>query len=149
MREKRKRTAVSNAKGLAAGEKLNRNRLLAESDIRWNWIGTEAKQVHEITDAHRLRAAGLSFTRKKRPHPSIVSRALNNGAEQQLMSSQQSENTVNGGNMDSDFIVVSDDDDEPECSKKDCKDNPFCLNHLGQERWVDVGMYTLTIQSRC
>ena len=58
--EKRKRRAASPShKGLNAGERLNRNRLLVESDIRWNWIGTDVKHASDITQYYQLRADGL------------------------------------------------------------------------------------------
>ncbi|THH10686.1 hypothetical protein EW145_g1149 [Phellinidium pouzarii] len=91
MREKRKRNTITASKGLAVGERLNRNRLLAECDLRWNWIGTE-RVLRQPT------------------------------AEQEDLS---------------DVIVISDGEDELLCDKKRCKDNPFCLNYLGQDKWED------------
>ncbi|KAJ8496755.1 hypothetical protein ONZ45_g12333 [Pleurotus djamor] len=39
------------------------------------------------------------------------------------------------GELRDDVIVISDDDLEPECTKKTCKNNPNCLNYLGQDIW--------------
>lgn len=140
MREKRKRAATSNGKGLAAGERLNRNRLLAESDLRWNWIGTEAKHVDDITTVHCLRAAGLLFTKKRCPHP--IKSIKNPKVKTERQPTPQ--RSVDGSEDADDVIVVSDNDEEPSCSKKECKENPFCLNHLGQDRWEDSGMRMVT-----
>jgi ubiquitin carboxyl-terminal hydrolase 48 len=46
-----------------------------------------------------------------------------------------------GGELGDDVIVVLDDEPLP-CSKKLCKNNPNCLNYLGQETWKDEGEFT-------
>ncbi|EJD02420.1 cysteine proteinase [Fomitiporia mediterranea MF3/22] len=128
MREKRKRIA-SNAKGLSAGERLNRNRLLAEYDLRWNWIGTEAKHVSDITREHCLRAAGISLSGLKRPcaNKFIKDSRGCNPVQDLATSSEDPE----------DIIVISDGEEASTCDKKRCKDNPYCLNYMGQEKWED------------
>ncbi|KAL5489782.1 hypothetical protein ACEPAI_4614 [Sanghuangporus weigelae] len=129
MREKRKRNVTSTTKGLSAGEKLNRNRLLAECDLRWNWIGTEAKHVSEITRDHCLRAAGLVVPGSKRPCPNKFTKPKRRQSfpHQTVLKSEDSE----------DVIVISDEDEDVSCEKKRCRDNPYCLNYLGQEKWED------------
>ncbi|KAI5119495.1 hypothetical protein M0805_009519 [Coniferiporia weirii] len=126
MREKRKR----NAAGLPIGERLNRNRLLAECDLRWNWIGTDVKHVSEITQAHRLRASGLALSRSKRP---CSNKFLKKSAEPQRALQQ----SAVGSEDSDDVIVISESEEEPPCDKKRCKDNPYCLNYLGQDKWED------------
>lgn len=131
MREKRKRNAASTTKGLSAGEKLNRNRLLAESDLRWNWIGTEVKHVSEITKEHCIRAAGLALSRSKR--------ICRNKFREKTRSSSPHQKRALSSEDPEDVIVISDDDEDSICDKRRCKDNPYCLNYLGQDRWEDEG----------
>lgn len=40
---------------------------------------------------------------------------------------------------DDDDVIVISDDEAPKCNAKTCKWNPYCLNHLGQEKWQDEG----------
>jgi ubiquitin carboxyl-terminal hydrolase 48 len=49
---------------------------------------------------------------------------------------------VADGELQDDVIVISDDEPQP-CSKKLCKHNPNCLNHLGQETWEDEGEFAI------
>ncbi|KAH8116817.1 cysteine proteinase [Phellopilus nigrolimitatus] len=130
MREKRKRNAASSSKGLSVGERLNRTRLLAESDLRWNWIGTDVKAVSEITEEHRLRASGLALLNSRR---ACTNKYLQKSGEQQRAPQRL---TFESEDPD-DVIVISDSEDEPLCDKKRCRDNPYCLNYLGQEKWED------------
>lgn len=132
-REKRKRRAASpSSKGLIAGEKLNRNRLLVESDIRWNWIGTDVKHASDITKPYQLRAAGLVPSKSRPICPNNYSR------KRRVVETRETNGGAVGEDPD-DVIVISDEDDGPTCEKKRCKDNPFCLNHLGQNSWEDEG----------
>lgn len=50
--------------------------------------------------------------------------------------------TVSNYELDNDVIVISD-DEPPPCSKKLCKNNPNCLNYLGQDKWEDEGEWSL------
>lgn len=139
MREKRRRNVHPVANGLLAGEKLNRNRLLAECDLRWNWIGTEAKHISEISREHCLRAAGLVMPGLKRPCPNKFTKSKRSRAvPQQIASSSEDPGDV---------IVISDEEGNVTCDKKRCKDNPYCLNNLGQERWEDEGIKESVISS--
>lgn len=133
MREKRKRNTTAASKGLAVGERLNRNRLLAECDLRWNWIGTEVKHTSGITQELRLRAAGLVLTKSKRPCPN---KFLKKSAEPQHVLRR----SVAEQEDPSDVIVISDGEDEALCDKKRCRDSPYCLNYVGQDKWEDEGM---------
>lgn len=50
----------------------------------------------------------------------------------------ETRSTVANGELENDVIVVSD-DEAPPCNKKVCKNNPNCLNYLGQDQWEDGG----------
>ena len=133
--EKRKRRAASPShKGLNAGERLNRNRLLVESDIRWNWIGTDVKHASDITQYYQLRAAGLIPSKTRPICANKFARKVND-----FKAREKKEDNV--GEDPDDVIVISDEEDVPTCEKKRCKDNPFCLNYLGQDKWEDEGTY--------
>ena len=81
----------------------------------WSWVATEVKNETDITHEHLLAAAGLSLA-----PPCQNKYALRDNQPAQ-------------GELDADVIVISDDEDD--CSKKNCKSNPSCLNHLGQATW--------------
>ncbi len=133
MPEKRKRRVASPARGLAVGEKLNRTRLLQDADIRWSWVGTRVKREEHITEEHCLLAAGLGpgsgkpcpnkyIPKPKEPTPTrSASRASSSQTDQD------------------DVIEISDEENETYCDKKRCKDNPLCLNYLGQDKWENEG----------
>ncbi|KAJ7632814.1 cysteine proteinase [Roridomyces roridus] len=107
MLPKRKRDA--SPKGLAAGEPLKRTaHAIAASS--WGWVGSEAEDVSNITQEHMAAACGLS-----------------------------QRNTPVNGEIDEDIIVISSDDeeDDPNCVKRTCRNNPNCLNYLGQKTWKD------------
>ena len=125
MGERRTRAAVPN-KGLGVGEKLNRQRLLAESDIRWNWIGTDVKHVSDIKEQHCLRAAGIAFVKPKRLCKNKYKSPCG------LVTSIKTPDNEEA-------IIISDGEDDPYCERKRCKDNPYCMNHLGQDKWEDEG----------
>ena len=45
------------------------------------------------------------------------------------------------GELEDDIIVVSDEESSA-CDSKMCKNNPYCLNYLGQEKWENEGAWT-------
>lgn len=135
MREKRKLPS-SSTRTLVAGERLNRNRLLVESDIRWNWIGTSVKHMSEITKEHCLRAAGLTISKSRPLCQNKYSVKSLDGERTKEHNARKSVTPKDDG----DIIVISDDEDRQPCEKKKCKDNPFCLNYLGQQKWENEGM---------
>ena len=95
--------------------------------------------VGDITPVHRLRAAGLLFTKKRRPHPSrSIGDSQAKTKEPPIQRPEADPEDID------DVIVVSDSEDDLACNKKDCRDNPFCLNHLGQDKWDDSGMLIMT-----
>ena len=133
---KRKRNASVPPKGLAPGEQLKRKALPGGSSSGpWSWVGTEVSHTEDITLDHRLLACNLLPRDKNASCHNKFSSAIANG---QPIADQRPPPTNVNGELDDDIIIISD-DDEPTCSKKKCKNNPYCLNYLGQEDWEDEG----------
>jgi hypothetical protein len=140
MAPKRRRRASPLPKGLAAGEQLKRNRLPGNDASELAWVGTEVLEVSEITHEHRLTACGLS---RKNRHPHCANKYASIGLSS--VSTLKAEKPTASGELHDDVIVISD-DDEPQCSKKLCKNNPYCLNYLGQDKWENEGMSRKTLR---
>ncbi|KII88369.1 hypothetical protein PLICRDRAFT_92113 [Plicaturopsis crispa FD-325 SS-3] len=125
--------SLAPSNGLAAGEKLERNKLAGNNSLAWGWVGTDVTDVSQITVDHRMRTCGFSRKSKR-------SLCANKYASKRARSSQSRsgpyEDTADG-ELANDVIEISDSDDGPLCSKKSCKSNPFCLNYLGQDMWED------------
>ncbi|KAI0032221.1 cysteine proteinase [Vararia minispora EC-137] len=126
---KRKRRSLQ--EGLPAGERLKRSRLASTDAIwasPWGWVGTDVFDASSISQEHLtatcgfLPSSGHAFCKNK----------LRVLLEKRDKLPKQ---PVASGNQDN--VIVVSDDDIPGCSKKSCKKNPNCLNHLGQGRWVD------------
>lgn len=132
MPPKRRRRASPLPQGLAAGEQLRRNKLPGNDTSELAWVGTQVLEVSEIALEHRLTACGLSRNNR---HPRCANKYASIGPN--TVSTLKAEQTASGELQD-DVIVISD-DDEPQCSKKLCKNNPYCLNYLGQDQWEDEG----------
>lgn len=132
MAPKRKRRPSPSSKGLAAGEQLKRTKLAA-GDSTWGWVDTEVSDASQIALDHRLMTCGLS---KRNDNPFCGNRHAPKSAKPTPASPDQSLTTVANGELENDVIVISD-DDPPLCNKKVCKNNPNCLNYLGQQQWED------------
>ncbi|KAF9526995.1 cysteine proteinase [Crepidotus variabilis] len=132
---KRKRNAT---KGFATGDKLNLDSIPAVNTTRatpWGWVGSEASEASEITEEHRISACNLSSRNKNKLCPNKYGEVVEVPRD---TSPKPSTSTSNAhGELEDDIIVISDDEDAPKCSKKQCKNNPYCLNHLGQLKWED------------
>ena len=135
MASKRKRHPSPTPKGLAAGEQLKRNTLTGNDSSAWGWVGTEVLDASQISKEHCMITCGLS---KRSRHPFCPNKYA---SVEKKRASPRQERTANG-ELDDDVIVISD-DEPPSCSKKLCKNNPNCLNYLGQEKWEDVGKHPL------
>lgn len=131
MASKRKRRTDQTPKGLAAGEQLKRSTLGGNDSSPWGWVGTEVFDPSQITQEHRMRTCGLS-RRNRLPF------CPNKYALVDKKRTPPRRGAAANGELDDDVIVISD-DELPPCSKKLCKNNPNCLNYLGQERWEDEG----------
>lgn len=128
MPPKRKHRSSPAPKGLAAGEQLKRGKLPGSDP--WGWVGTEVTHSSQITLEHRLMSCGLS----RRSNNPLCANKYAYKPEKQ--SSPAPKRDPAGGELGDDVIVVLD-DEPPPCSKKLCKNNPNCLNYLGQETWKD------------
>lgn len=91
--------------------------------------------MSQITLEHRLMTCGLS---KRNKNPFCGSRRALEPAKSSHTSADETQTTVANGELENDIIVVSD-DKPPHCNKKVCKNNPNCLNYLGQQQWEDEG----------
>lgn len=140
MSPKRKRRCSPTPRGLAPGEHLKRTKLAGNESSAWGWVDIEVSDPAQITPEHYLMTCGLSQRNKN-------SFCGNNYAQRPPQTNhapvgQQPSSEVATGELENDLIVIS--DEEPSrCTKKTCKNNPNCLNHLGQEQWEDEGAYTI------
>ncbi|KAG7092641.1 hypothetical protein E1B28_008981 [Marasmius oreades] len=128
MAQKRKRRASPLSKGLAVGEVLKRDHLAGNATSPWGWVGIEVDDPSQIMQDHLLTVYGLSSRNRH-------SRCPNKYVPGKKCKSTPKESVARGENEE-DVIIISD-NEESQCSKKDCKGNPFCLNYLGQEKWDD------------
>ncbi|OAX36669.1 cysteine proteinase [Rhizopogon vinicolor AM-OR11-026] len=128
MPPKRKHRQSPAPKGLAAGEQLKRGKLPGRDP--WGWVGTEVTHTSQITLEHRLMTCGLS---RRSGNPFCANKYANKPEKQ---STPPPKLEAADGELQDDVIVISD-DELPPCSKKLCKNNPNCLNYLGQETWED------------
>ena len=135
MPSKRKRRASPPSKGLAAGEHLKRAKLAAGDSLTWGWVDAEVSDASQITLEHRLMTCGLS---KRNKNPFCTNRHAPKPAKSSPIPAGETKTTVANGELENDVIVVSD-DEPPPCNKKVCKNNPNCLNYLGQHQWEDDG----------
>ncbi|KAI0748066.1 cysteine proteinase [Daedaleopsis nitida] len=145
MPPKRTRRGSPGPPGLSAGERLKRAKLTGNAAYSaWGWVGTDVTDVSTVRDEHRLATCGFSehsgnqicrnkHTERRRP-------PLNEA-------NGQASPPVQPGVSAEDVIVISD-DEGPTCSVKACKQNPYCLNYLGQEKWEDAdGAYESYIKT--
>jgi hypothetical protein len=111
----KRRTRAGNGE---AGRQPKRVKIDAAEYSAWGWVGTEVHKPDEITRQHVLAAYGLSEAQQYHFHPSLYTNA-------------QDVSDENG------VIVVEDD----ACDKKACRKNLLCTNFLGQEKWVNHGVF--------
>jgi ubiquitin carboxyl-terminal hydrolase 48 len=128
---RRKRSPARN-KGLQPGESLKRYLVPANrsQSSLWAWVGSEVSKEADITTEHCLMACGLS---SRNHFPMCVSKC--HASDHRQTSAVQREHKPS----QDDVIIISDDEGNS-CTKKNCKDNPNCLNYLGQDKWEDEGM---------
>ena len=125
MRERRRR-GKDKEQALAPGQRLDRNKLLQECNDRWGWVRNPVMEASEITTEHVLTVAGLGGLIKTwvclTPFESSV------------------EEKVAAGEI---YITLGDPD--VPCERKKCKENPFCLTYLNQEKWQNEREFASTI----
>ncbi|KAJ6497048.1 hypothetical protein C8R47DRAFT_1184375 [Mycena vitilis] len=129
MPPKRKRDASPlTSNGLAAGEPLKRT-AHAVASSSWGWVCSEVTNTAAITQEHLSAACGLS---KRNTHPFC----RNKYAKRPAKNGPKKPSTLINGEIEEDIIVISSDDEEDmNCTKRLCKNNPNCLNYLGQKKW--------------
>ncbi|KAJ7581164.1 hypothetical protein C8J56DRAFT_866417 [Mycena floridula] len=130
MPPKRPRRANS-VTALFPGEVLKRQTLAGNLSAPWGWVGTEVVDETCITQQHRLVTCGLS---ERNSHSFCRNKYAPKVQKHDTASKSDSQQPPVHGELENDVIVISD-DDEPACSKKICKNNPDCLNYLGQTLW--------------
>ena len=101
-------------------EKTKRSAPSGSRTSPWGWVGTEVKTVSALTAEHVLATCGFSA---RNSHSLCPNRFTQGSAHDKL---------------DNDIIVITD-EETSQCSRKVCKNNPNCLNYLGQEKWEDDG----------
>ncbi|KAI0670438.1 cysteine proteinase [Trametes maxima] len=135
MPPKRNRRTSPGHTGLSAGERLKRAKLTGNAAYSaWGWVGTEVTDISNITPEHRLATCGFS--------PGSTHTLCSNKYVKQIATSPTNQVKDDAGSsgpedLTNDVIVISE-DEEPACSGKICKNNPFCLNHLGQDKWENA-----------
>ena len=135
MPPKRKRRASPAPTGLATGEQLKRAKLAAGQSSTWGWVDTQVSDPSQITLEHRLMTCGLSIRNK---NAFCGNRHAPKPTKSSPPPTDETQTTIANGELENDVIVVSD-DEPPPCNKKVCKNNPNCLNYLGQDQWEDQG----------
>jgi hypothetical protein len=133
MTAKRKRRTSPHSKGLAPGESLKRDKLAGNIYTAWGWVGTEVSDDSKITEEHILATCGFS----RRNTIPFCANAYHSVLSEPSAQQKSRVNSLDE-ELDEDVIIISD-DDPPPCNKKSCKNNPNCLNYLGQEGWEDEG----------
>jgi ubiquitin carboxyl-terminal hydrolase 48 len=162
MPQKRKRRVQDD--GLAPGEILKRKALVIPGSNSnntylakpWDWVDSEIRDAKDITLDHRLAACGLST---RNIHPYCRNKYASSDAKEEEEEEEEDKppspvvdqppvKKQTDDNLNEDIIVISDDEDTPTapvqrktaCTKKACKNNPNCLNYLGQGVWEDEGL---------
>ncbi|KAH7889396.1 hypothetical protein F5I97DRAFT_1801122 [Phlebopus sp. FC_14] len=133
MPPKRKRRSSPAQKGLAAGEQLKRVKLAGNEVAAWGWVDVQVSNPSQITLEHRLMTCGLS-TRNKNP---FCGNKYASKSTKLIPPPPPEERKTEGANDDENDVIVISDDEKLPCDKKACKNNPNCLNYLGQEKWED------------
>ena len=128
------------AKGLLPGERLRRDKLAgSELHSQWGWVSW-ISDPSMITSEHLFTACGFNNTSEK----PICKNKYSDGREPKegnVGSTQDPKPTARGD--EEDIIIVSSDDEEPYvCTKGRCKENPQCLNHLGQAKLENQGEFS-------
>ncbi len=142
MPPKRNRRSSPGPSGLSVGERLKRAKLTGNAAYSaWGWVGTEVADASGITGDHQLATCGFSGS-------STHTLCRNKYAEKRQTPSGDIPSGSSGpADLDeaADDVIVISDDEGPTCSVKACKNNPFCVNYLGQDKWEDVGEPCLSL----
>ncbi|GJJ12668.1 hypothetical protein Clacol_006912 [Clathrus columnatus] len=124
-------------KGLAPGERLKRDKLSgAENEYsQWGWIN-RTLDSSSISMEHMLTVYGF-LDKLRKPickNKYLKSKEVINTAQMPVKPSTKDPRVTDKLKNEEDIIILSSDDETQTCDKKACKDNPHCLNYLGQAR---------------
>ncbi|KAJ3545017.1 hypothetical protein NM688_g5677 [Phlebia brevispora] len=131
MPPKRQRRASPAPQGLSAGERLKRAKLSGNDYLAWSWVGSEVTNPTQITLEHRLATCGFS---DQNPYPFCANKYSAASKTRVASKQDKSKRPKVEGELEDDIIVISD-DESPPCVAKSCRNNPNCLNYLGQDKW--------------
>lgn len=112
-------------------ERLKRAKLAGNDFSNWGWVGNEVTDASQITQEHKLVACGLS---KYSPYPLCPNKNKYVKPDGTIPKKEK----VAAGELEDDIIVISD-DESAYCNAKSCRNNPNCLNHIGQDKWEAEG----------
>ncbi|KAF8480713.1 cysteine proteinase [Gautieria morchelliformis] len=121
-------------KGLPTGERLRRDKLAgAELYSQWGWV-SRISDPSLITDEHLFAACGFQENSGK---PICKNKYIGSDV---LDDKECRVDVVQSGikpvarEDEDDVIIISSDEEQSICNKKRCKENPHCLNYLGQDK---------------
>ncbi|EJU05183.1 hypothetical protein DACRYDRAFT_103677 [Dacryopinax primogenitus] len=104
---------------------------------RWSWVKLDGKVAEQITPKHMIWACGFSEESGLPVCPNIWSKDVKEGDEKgkgRAVDTGAYDASVSGKSQKAEVIDLT----LPTlCSKKKCRDNPNCLNYLGQDAWED------------
>ena len=144
MPPKRPRRTSPAAQGLSAGEKLKRAKLSGNDYLAWSWVDAEVTSVADIRPEHRLATCGFSG---RNNHPFCPNKYTPIASDSNAPKTESQKPSNVSGELEDDIIVVSDEESSA-CDNKTCKNNPNCLNYLGQEKWENESMFSWHILPR-
>lgn len=132
------------SKGLLPGERLRRDRLAgAELYSQWGWV-SRISDPSLITSEHLFAACGFNDKSSKPICRNKYSGSDTREPEDEADPPQDVGPDLTARGDDDDVIVItSDDEQQPVCNKKLCKENPQCLNYLGQVNLENQGRLVL------
>jgi hypothetical protein len=126
MPPKRKRAIPPRQEGLKQGEQLRRDKISGNARLDWSWVGTEVTDASKITVEHRLACCGFAS-------------GQSSACSQSHVPTQSAAATTSTAGIEGDVEIVVDGGALTLCNKKHCKNDPYCLNFLGQDKWKNEG----------
>ena len=131
------------AKGLPPGERLRRDKITGiEPYPQWGWV-SRITDPSLITPEHLFAAYGFNNNSGKPICKNKYSGSeVREWEERKVDVTQETGSKAVAGEDEGDVIIISSDDEEQYiCDKKRCKENPQCLNYLGQVKLENQGLF--------
>lgn len=121
-------------------------------DTLWDWVLTEVTDASQISDDHILSTYGFASRNAVfKPICHNKYSGLSTNSSEPMGPDSRSSNShhvaASGSNEMHVKVEYGDDaDSKPlaSCSKKSCLSNPNCLNYLGQQRYEDEGITSVS-----